>query len=170
MRAFTVPRGAPSRLRNLCLCQPGKKGQVDRLALAFAELGQSRAHTFALVAPREGIVCAIRRAGGWKAFVSLATASFRRDLPLPGAQAVDRLVPRNHYRPGKQAAPARIVGCGAFPHLHERFLEDVLGFFLIAQDSVDHRKKAGRKLVVKGGEGVFIASCSAGVRVPHRPR
>ena len=164
MRAFTVPKGAPSFSEIWVCVSPAKKASSIASRCPSPSFVDGRAHPLAVVATREHVIRALR----WSRVRALVRLTGRgldkTGSSLPGAQAIDRLMSRNHHRPGKEAAPCRIVGCGPFPHLNERFLEDVLRFLLIMQDGMDHREKAGRKPAIESGESLLVA----GLHLPHQ--
>ena len=110
MRAFTVPKGAPS-FSEIWVCgKPGEEGEFDRFALAIAQFRHGRAHPLAVVASREHVIRALRRSWS-RVLVRLTGRGLdKTGSSLPGAQAIDRLMSRNHHRPSKEAAPCRIVG------------------------------------------------------------
>src|SRR5262245_18329868 len=118
------------RLAHLARGVPPEARHHERAPLLDRELHQRRAEAVGVVAQRRELVR--QRATG--AQVQGEDRIGVDDDWSAHPDRVDRKIPRDREEPGRDRAPAGVVGAGVSPRPHERLLGDVLGRPRVSED------------------------------------
>ena len=85
---------------------------------------------------------------------------FESRATAPGSDAINRLVTKDHHRPGEGLGAARIELRRVIPQIHKALLEHVLSLFFIDQHLAHQGKQRRGKAVIQSTKGRLIATRS----------